>query len=294
MLKGINMNKFTLYKFSLVLLSIALTSGCSNLTVLKQSSLKPPGPVPDLVPGIMIGYLPMEQVPNGLTFLTKPPAENSLAFELDQQLNQYHLSQNGTRRWKLATMDDDLVFPNAAGIFSCTLNAPVNKQDTPHLYRLLRRSATDAGLSTYPAKHHYNRFRPFMLNKQPTCSPDSEERLRSSGSFPSGHTSIGWAWALILSEISPQQNKAILARGWEFGQSRMVCNLHWQSDVTAGRIMAAATVARLHAEPLFVEAVELAKKELKTVRAKGLAPNRDCKEEFDMLQPVEPKVAIKK
>ena len=54
---------------------------------------------------------------------------------------------------------------------------------------------------------------------------------------------------------------AILARGRAFGESRMVCNVHWQSEVIAGRFMGAATVARLHADPGFTADLAAAKAE---------------------------------
>ena len=37
-----------------------------------------------------------------------------------------------------------------------------------------------------------------MLDGQPICTPEKEQSLRAQGSYPSGHTSIGWAWALVL------------------------------------------------------------------------------------------------
>ena len=43
---------------------------------------------------------------------------------------------------------------------SCALNAPITEQDTPYLYRLIRRIRTDASLSTYRAKDYYRRTRP--------------------------------------------------------------------------------------------------------------------------------------
>ena len=42
------------------------------------------------------------------------------------------------------------------------------------------------------------------------------------GSSPCGHTAIGWAWALTLSEISPERADSILARGRAFGESRVI------------------------------------------------------------------------
>jgi len=193
------------------------------------------------------------------------------------------LALHGTPRWKLAAEDANLMFPKAAGTFSCALDAPITEEKTPHLYMLLRRTLADAGLSTYTAKNHYKRTRPFVVNKQPTCTPDEEEHLKKDGSYPSGHTALGWAWALILTEIAPDRTDAILARGRAFGESRVVCNVHWHSDVIEGRFMGAAAVARLHADPAFRAELEAAKAELATVRAKGLKPSRDCDAEAKAL-----------
>ena len=75
---------------------------------------------------------------------------------------------------------------------------------------LLRRSLTDAGLSTYAAKNNYNRRRPFLVNKKMICSPQDTAELTTDPSYPSGHTAIGWAWALILSEMVPERRDQIL------------------------------------------------------------------------------------
>jgi acid phosphatase (class A) len=178
-----------------------------------------------------------------------------------------------------------------AGTFSCALNAPITEEDTPHLYLLLRRPLTDVGISTYAAKNHYNRTRPFVWNKEPICTPDEKAWLEKDGSYPSGHTAVGWGWALILSEISPEQTDAILARGQVFGESRNVCNAHWHSDVIQRRLIAAGTVvARLHADPAFRADLEAAKAELAAVRNRGLKPTRDYSAETAALA-VQPSLA---
>ena len=188
-----------------------------------------------------------------------------------------------TPRGALATEDADLTFPHVAGTFSCALSTSITEQDTPRLYRLLERSLVDALNSTNAAKNHYLRVRPNLVNKAPPCAPTG-----SVGSYPSGHATAGWAWALIFSEIAPERTDAILARGRAFGQSRLICNAHWQSDVDEGRIMGASTVSRLQAEPNFRADVESAKAEVVAARAKGLKPQRNCKAEAEAmaLQPL--------
>ena len=80
-----------------------------------------------------------------------------------------------------------------------------------------------------------------------TCNPEQQQELSTNGSYPSGHTAIGWATALVLAEINVDRQNEILKRGYEMGQSRVICGYHFQSDVDAARLVASAVVARLHA-----------------------------------------------
>jgi acid phosphatase (class A) len=268
-------------KGTVALRGVAIALACLVIIAACASFETPskPAAVPEVRPGLLAGYLAPNALPNSLALLPPPPAEGSTAFSLDEEIYRKTRALRGTPRWALATEDANLMFPQAAGTFSCALNAPITQEETPHLYVLLRRTLTDAGLSTYSAKDHYNRPRPFAVLNETSCTPDQEKHLRTNGSYPSGHTAIGWAWALILCEIDPEHTDAILARGLAFGQSRVICGVHWESDVIEGRLVGAGAVARLHADPAFRADLEAAKAELAAVRAKGLKPMRDCKEE---------------
>ena len=257
-----------------VMACILILAGCAGVQTPSQ-----PAAVPEIRPGLLVGYLPPKALPNSLTLIPQPPATGSTALVLDEETYRKTRAFRGTPRWELATQDAELKFPEAAGTFSCAIKAPITEKETPHLYMLLRRTLTDAGLSTYTAKNHYKRTRPFVVNKEASCTPDEEKKLMTDVSYPSGHSSLGWAWALILSEIDPENTNAILARGRAFSESRVVCGVHWQSDVIEGRFMGASTVARLHADPAFRADLEAAKAELAAVRAKGLKPIRDCEAE---------------
>ena len=242
-----------------------------------------PVPMQEVRPGSPAGYLAKEALPNSAALLPPPPALGSAGLALDQEVARAALAMRDSARWTLAAMDADLTFPNAAGTFSCALGAPVTEQDTPRLYQMLRRVLADASYATYAAKAKYQHARPFMLDDQPICTPNNEKPLRTEGSYPSAHTSIGWASALVLAEASPDQTDTILARGLAFGQSRLVCNVHWESDVIEGRTIGAATVARLHADPAFLADLAAAKDELAAVRAKQLPPQRNCAFEAEAL-----------
>ena len=268
-----------------LLFGLAIASGCLSPGAGFADEAPP---VPEIRPGILKGYLAKEALPDSASLLPPPPAVGSAAAALDQDVARTNLALRDTPRWRLAAMDANLTFPDAAGDFACALGAPVTVEDTPRLYQMLRRVMTDAGWATFAAKDKYQHARPFMLDGQPICTPDKEQALRAQGSFPSGHTSVGWAWALVLAEASPDESETILARGRAFGESRLVCNVHWQSDVIEGRFIGAATVARLHAEPDFLADLAAAKAELAAARAKHLVPQRDCKFEAEALAETPP------
>jgi len=223
-----------------------------------------PQTMADRIPGFIPGYLSKEEIPNSIALLPLPPEAGSVAFALDQDIAK-HAVESETKdaaRFQQAYVDSILVFPDAVKSFESTLGIEISETKTPRLYVLMRRVLTDAALSVGGAKNKYQRARPFMINNTPTCTPKEEEGLRKNGSYPSGHTAIGWAWALVFAEIFPAKADAIFLRGYAYGESRVACNVHWHSDVEAGRILGAATVARLHANPTFLEDLAAAKKEV--------------------------------
>ncbi|MBS0341413.1 MAG: phosphatase PAP2 family protein [Proteobacteria bacterium] len=189
-----------------------------------------------------------------------------------------------TPRGAIAVQDANLRFPAAAGTFGCALGVRISEQDTPHLNMLLRRTLADAGIATYKAKDHYQRSRPFVVMSTQSCTPKEEAVLAKDGSYPSGHAALGWAWALVLTEVAPDRADALLQRGRAFAQSRAICGVHWKSDVEAGRLMGAATVARLHTNQVFEAQLNLAREEVARARQAGLAPAGDCAAEAQALQ----------
>jgi acid phosphatase (class A) len=238
-----------------------------------------------------VGYLQPDAVPASLALVPAPPAAGSAGFALDEQVSREARALRGSPRFAQAHTDAELGFPAGANQFSCAIDMDVDAVKTPALYRLLERSRIDASAATRTAKKHYQRARPFMVNGEPTCTPEDEEGLRGNGSYPSGHTSIGWAWALILSEIAPDRADAIQLRGRNYGESRLVCNVHWQSDILEGRFMGAAAVARLHDNAAFNKDLLAARKEIVAARKAGLHSSRDCVAEEAMLK-VRPESAL--
>lgn len=235
-----------------------------------------PADLKELRPGILPGYLSRDAAIDSLALLGPAPEAGSAVAALDEATRMDMARLRDTPRWKVAARDASYQFPGAADAFACAVGVRIDEKATPHLTMLLRRTLTDAGLATYKAKNRYNRIRPYVAAKDGvTCYEGHQETLRNDGSYPSGHAAFGWAWALVLTEALPQEANAIIRRGYEFGQSRVICGYHWQSDVNAGRLVGAAVVAQLHANPEFVAQLAEAKKEISAARSSG-APQPDC------------------
>ncbi|NBB16733.1 phosphatase PAP2 family protein [Caulobacter sp. SLTY] len=208
------------------------------------------------------GYLTAEQLPDSVAILSAPPADGSEAAKADRAAFEASRSLAGSPRWAQAIEDVELFGPKAHRSFACAAGKAITPEATPVLSRMLGKLVIDAGGSTNKAKAKYSRTRPLIGHDDaPICVP-REEWMKTNGSYPSGHAAAGWAWGLVLTELVPERATQITLRAREFGDSRWICGVHFPSDVEAGRIMAAATVARLHAEPGFVADLATAKAEL--------------------------------
>jgi acid phosphatase (class A) len=126
---------------------------------------------------------------------------------------------------------------------------------------MLHRLENDVRIVGSPAKQFYDRKRPLIGNDLPICVP-REDWMKTNASYPSGHAMTAWSWGLIMAEAYPRRASDVLALARDSGQSRVVCGVHYQSDVDAGRLLGAAMVARLHDVPQFRSDLAKAKAEL--------------------------------
>jgi PAP2 superfamily len=69
--------------------------------------------------------------------------------------------------------------------------------------------------------------------------------LRNSPSFPSGHTTYGYAESLILALLVPERYLEMLTRAAEYGNDRIIMGAHYAMDVLGGRTLATYDIAQL-------------------------------------------------
>lgn len=229
-----------------------------------QSTIKDHRTNPDVY------FLEEGDLPNSLELLPGPPDAGSIAFLYDRARYDWGKSLRKTERGEQAFQDARVGGDGVPRAFSEAFGIDITKDGTPEIYTLIVGMREDAGdLATREAKNYYNRTRPYAYYEEDTCNPEQQEELSTNGSYPSGHTSIGWATALVLAEINPGRQDEILDRGFQMGESRVICGYHFQSDVDAGRLTAAGAVARLHADEGFSKQLDKAKKEFSRLKKEG-------------------------
>lgn len=206
------------------------------------------------------GYLTAADL-SGKDILPGPPAQGSVYDNADRANYDATRSLEGSPRWKLAQQDNDLWQGGALKRFACAMGKEVSQQQTPVAWKLLHKIELDVRTIGTPAKDHFNRKRPALGNDKPICVP-REKWLETNSSYPSGHSMVAWSWALILTEAAPARADALLRLGQDSGESRVICGVHFTSDVEAGRVLASGMVARLHADPAFSADLAAMKTEL--------------------------------
>ena len=205
-------------------------------------------------------YFTKAELPNMANILPAPPEFESARFVADQ--SQYlwgKLMRLDEARCAQAQRDAVYSMQTIIDEFGGIFGIEITKEGTPEIYSILQDVCASCDSIHSDAKAHFNRMRPYTYYNEGTIVPEKEEKHRYEGSYPSGHTVLGWTSALLLADInqSPKAMERLLARGYEFGQSRVIAGYHWQSDVDAGRMAGSVLYQLIRNHERFI--VQLAK-----------------------------------
>ncbi len=132
----------------------------------------------------------------------------------------------------------------------------------PLTAKLLNEIAEREEIESKAAKSYFHRDRPWIVDASiKTCVPVKPGPAATS--YPSGHTSLGFAMGVVLASVVPEKSQAILARASEFGEHRLVCGMHFRSDIVAGQEFGTALALDLMQKPEFKAAMDAARAELR-------------------------------
>ena len=207
-------------------------------------------------------YFTVDELPDLTHVLPPPPDSTSAAFALDVVRYMWGKEQRlDPERASIAISDAEYSLNYLIRVFSGPFGMPISFEETPEIYRLLRDFTVTCDNICVKPKNFYMRRRPFMVFHEQTITPEYDEALAQNGSYPSGHTVFGWCAALLLSEINPAPTEALMARGYMYGESRIIVGAHWQSDVEAGMLLVSVLNAKLHTSPVFLDQMAKARSE---------------------------------
>lgn len=101
--------------------------------------------------------------------------------------------------------------------------------------------------STEPAKRFYKYARPYRWSSQvvvvPQLEPAKSTTPNTDGGFTSGHSAESTRNAIGMSYVVPERYQALVGRGLELGESRILAGMHSPLDVISGRVQAQAVAA---------------------------------------------------
>ena len=214
-------------------------------------------------------YVNADALPNALNFYPAPPETTSVQFMYD--ISQYmwgKAMRADSARAALAIAQAETNLDTMVRMFSEPFGMEISAKKTPAIMNVIERGiATLRQVGRVPKKH-YMRRRPFDRFNEPTLVPKDEESLRKNGSYPSGHTILAWSMALLLVEVNPAAQDALLKYAYEWGQSRVIAGFHWQSDVDASKVLVSGAFASLHNDETFLADMKKARAEFKKLSAK--------------------------
>ncbi|AWB21600.1 phosphatase PAP2 family protein [Methylobacterium currus] len=210
-----------------------------------------PAPQPYLAPGAL----------DAGAILPAPPKPGSAGHESDAATYAATRALAGSPRWSLAAADVPSGIAALLDGFSCAAGRRLDRARLPALAALLARARRDVVAVVRDAKLRFARLRPHVGNDAPLCV-DRSEALDRSFAYPSGHATEGWTFGLVLAALMPERAASLLARARIYGESRIVCGVHWASDVEAGRLAGSALFAALVGDPAFRADLDRARAEL--------------------------------
>ena len=201
---------------------------------------------------------------DGAAIIGPPPTPGSFGAVADRAGEGLPVSPE---RVALASRDQGANnYPDPWQAFAPVLGQHFTAAQYPATARLLAAITSQVGPVAGPTKERFQRQRPYVAEPQlARCTPAPTDGLGPYRSYPSGHSTLGYAWALALAEVSPAHAQTLLERGVDYGQSRVICGVHWPSDVMAGRVLAAAIIARLHGDDAFRRLLDEARRELRSL-----------------------------
>lgn len=188
--------------------------------------------------------------------LPAPPADSSSAGKAE--VAELHAIEKARTPAAFARAKHDDETENAS-IFADVLGPGFDLAKLPATAKMFAEVRAEEKRAAAQAKDFFKRNRPWIVDASfKSCA--QEDKPQSS--YPSGHATMGYSFAVVLASIVPAKAQAILARADEYAENRLVCGMHFRKDIVAGQTLGTAVALEMLQNSNFQADVAASAKEL--------------------------------
>ncbi|MGQ5798392.1 acid phosphatase [Serratia sp. IR-2025] len=188
-----------------------------------------------------------------LTHILPPPPANDSA---QTQREVLDMQQKRTPEMASQAMADA---EENVWVYGNVMGPKFNAKALPAVSAFFDRIVATEAAVVDPAKDFWKRPRPHMLDSR----IEPIVKRSSSGSWPSGHTTLGTLMGITLANMVPEKRAAIMTRAWQYGDNRVVAGIHYPSDIEMGRIAGSVISQQLSQQQDFQQQYRQARDELR-------------------------------
>jgi len=132
---------------------------------------------------------------------------------------------------------------------------------SPQTFKLLTMVGDEEEDDTKDAKAYFHRDRPYATEPAiKTCTPVKPGK--AANSYPSGHSTRAFSMGVVLASLMPAKSQEILARASQYAERRLICGVHYRSDIVAGQQFGTVLALKLMQNPDFRSQMAKARAEI--------------------------------
>jgi acid phosphatase (class A) len=191
--------------------------------------------------------------------LPAPPKPGSRAPRRDMAISLGWQARRTPAMAALAEADAD----RSVFRFGVILGETFTADRLPVAARFFEEVEADEGKVGAAAKTHWNRPRPFVVS--PAIHPCLEQP--PTNSYPSNHATVGMLYVEILARMLPERRFALLARARQYALDRVICGVHYTSDIEAGKRAGALEAFAMFRDAGFRRVFDAARAEIRAALA---------------------------
>lgn len=186
-----------------------------------------------------------------------PPISSSFEYKLEIEFMKSRIAKLSDAQKELAIKD---ALNESVGFFSDTL-AGFDIAKLPKTKSLFDKVKYNAGYEARSFKNYFKTKRPYQVDSdiQACVAPKPSNLDRS---YPSGHTTMGYAMGVVLANLVPEKAKEIMERSRLYGENRINCGAHFPSDVSGGQVLGTLVAKELIKNNEFQLLMKASKEEL--------------------------------